>query len=120
MAYDEFMRGMKMTASDMMGSGPMSDRESALNRRATDSYMKAMSQLMAQNQPPMGGGQVTDREMQPDIKEALLNRMMMERTPQSGATSDSDFRMLRSAAEPSTTDLTNFIINLGIKLRGGR
>ena len=101
MAYDEFMRGMKMTASDMMGSGPMSDRESALNRRATDSYMKAMSQLMAQNQPPMGGGPTSDQEFQdirqgigpsdqdlaevmmrddPDIKEALLNRMVQLRT----------------------------------------
>ena len=100
-----------------------------------------MSQLMAQNQPPMGSGQTSDQEFQdirqgigpsdqdlvemmmrddPDIKEALLNRMFLERTPQSGATSDSDFRMLRRAAESSTTDLTNFIINLGIKLRGGR
>ena len=97
MAYDEFMRGMKMTASDMMGSGPMSDRELALNRRATDSYMKAMSRLMAQNQPPMGGGQVTDREMQ-----------QMQPTQPMGS------------GQSSTTDLTNFIINLGIKLRGGR
>ena len=97
MAYDEFMRGMKMTASDMMGSGPMSDRESALNRRATDSYMKAMSRLMAQNQPPPIGGKVTDREMQPTQPTQPMG-----------------------SGQSSTTDLTNFIINLGIKLRGGR
>lgn len=101
MAYDEFMRGMKMTASDMMGSGPTSDRESALSRRATDSYMKAMSQLMAQNQQPMGGGQTSDQEMQ-----QMQPNIPTQPTMGSG--------------QSSTTDLTNFIINLGIKLRGGR
>jgi hypothetical protein len=101
MAYDEFMRGMKMTASDMMGSGPTSDRESALSRRATDSYMKAMSQLMAQDQQPMGSGQTSDQEMQ-----QMQPNIPTQPTMGSG--------------QSSTTDLTNFIINLGIKLRGGR
>jgi hypothetical protein len=115
MAYDEFMRGMKMTASDMMGSGPMSDRESALNRRATDSYMKAMSQLMAQNQPPMGGGQTSDQELEA-YRRAIGG---------GGQTSDQEMQQMQptqpmGSGQSSTTDLTNFIINLGIKLRGGR